>query len=210
MPPRHAHPPGRSARAHRQDVESAQNGYRLAGFVDALGYGCTTRKQARIRDLFATRAKLLQATIALLTEKSADALSLKEAARRANVSRGVAYLHFKDRDRLLNEAKSWIAERLQDAVQRFDPSASLYDGPLQTTKLVLDHPEASKLMMTAAMSGQDLDRRHPLYKLVVKMLKGAQSGRQAEARCRSGGADVHHLRFDRRHPHVRRTTQAHG
>lgn len=135
----------------------------------------TARKKKRNRNPVQTRARLLQATIDLVTEKGADALSLKEAALRAKVSRGVAYLHFDDRDQLLDEAKSYIAERLQDGLELFDRHASLHDRTLHSTKLVLSHPEASKLMITAAMAGSDLDREHPLYILVLRMLEGLKA-----------------------------------
>jgi len=128
-------------------------------------------RKARIRNPAETRAKLLQATIDLIAEKGPDALSLKEAARRANVSRGVAYLHFVDRDELMSKARSWISDQLQEGVRRFDRGASFRDRTVYTTKLVLEHPEGSQLMITAAMAGRDLDRQNPLYRLVVKMLK---------------------------------------
>ena len=107
----------------------------------------------------------------LVGEKGAEGLSLKEAALRANVSRGVAYMHFDDRDQLLSEAQTWISERLQEGVKRFDRDASMYDRILYTTKLVLEHPEASKLMISGALAGKDLNLQHPLYKLVSKMLR---------------------------------------
>jgi AcrR family transcriptional regulator len=128
-------------------------------------------QKKRVRNPARTRAKLLRATIDLVGEKGTEALCLKEAARRANVSRGVAYLHFDDRDQLLNEAKAWISERLQEGVKLFDRGASLHDRTLYTTKLVLDNPEAAKMMIAAALAGRDLDPHHPLYKLVSKMLK---------------------------------------
>src|SRR3546814_19457829 len=68
----------------------------------------STPSKTRTRKPEQTRAKLLQATIDLLADKGADALSLKEAARIAKVSRGVAYQHFQDRDHLLREAKAWL------------------------------------------------------------------------------------------------------
>lgn len=131
-------------------------------------------QKKRIRNPVQTRSKLLQATIDLVTEKGSDALSLKEAAKRANVSRGVAYLHFHDRDHLLNEAKHWIANRLRDGVKKFD-GASMHDRTLHTTKVVLENPEASKLMIVSALSGKELDRNGGLYKLVSKMLTELKS-----------------------------------
>jgi AcrR family transcriptional regulator len=141
----------------------------------------TKAKKKRIRNPAKTRAKLLQATIDLVGEKGAEALSLKEAARRANVSRGVAYMHFDDRDQLLSEAKTWISERLQEGVKQFDRGASMHDRTFHTTKLVLDHREAAKLMITAALAGRDLDPHHPLYKLILKMLKELRSSGLARA-----------------------------
>jgi len=128
-------------------------------------------KRKRIRNPAETRARLLQATIELVSEKGAAALSLKEAAHRANLSRAVAYLHFEDRDQLLNEAKAFISEGLQAGVERFERGAPLQERILYNTKLILNHPEASKLMITAAMAGTDLDREHPLHKLLMGLLK---------------------------------------
>jgi AcrR family transcriptional regulator len=138
-------------------------------------------KKKRIRDPAATRAKLLQATIELVTEKGAEALSLKEAARRANVSRGVAYLHFDDRDQLLNEARNWISERLQEGIRGFGKHGSLYERTFHGTKLVLDHPEASRLMINAAMGGAHLDSRDPLHKLVLSHLRKLRAAGKVRA-----------------------------
>jgi AcrR family transcriptional regulator len=127
-------------------------------------------KPKRIRNPVVTRAKLLQATMELVSEKGAAALSLKEVAKRARVSRGVAYLHFEDRGQLLKEAKAWISEGLQNTVTQFE-NATLHDRTFATTKIVLNHPEASKLLIEAAMAGTDLNRGNPLYNLVLNMLK---------------------------------------
>jgi AcrR family transcriptional regulator len=136
-------------------------------------------KPKRTRNPVETRAKLLRATMELVSEKGAAALSLKEAAIRAKVSRGVAYLHFEDREQLLNEARTWIFQGLQDGVMRFDADTTLHDRTFHITKVVLTHPEAAKLMITAAMGDTDLDRAHPLCKLVLKKLKELKEGGQS-------------------------------
>jgi AcrR family transcriptional regulator len=135
----------------------------------------------RTRNPAVTRTKLLRATMELVSQKGSAALSLKEAARLANVSRGVAYLHFEDRDQLLQEAKSWISEGLQEGVRKFDSTASLHDRTVHTTKLVLDHPEASQLMITDVMEGKNLHRGHSLYKFVLTMLKDLKASGMARA-----------------------------
>ena len=128
-----------------------------------------TRKK-RVRNPLRTRTKLLQATVDLIAEKGADALSLKEAAIRANLSRGVAYQHFRDRDSLLREAKSWISHRLADGIQQLD-AAPLEERIGYGAKLVLDNREAAKLWIADALSGKAISTHHPLYQLVLKMLR---------------------------------------
>ena len=130
----------------------------------------TTTKKKRIRDPEKTREKLLQAAVDLVSEKGPDALSLKEVAIRADVSRSVTYLHFEDRDHLLTEAKAWIATQLKEGVILFDEGAPLYERIFHTTRVVLENPELSRAMMMDALTQGELDRRHPLYKTVKKRL----------------------------------------
>jgi AcrR family transcriptional regulator len=138
------------------------------------------RTKQRIRNPAQTRAKLLQATIALLAEKGPDALSVKEAARVANVSRGVAYQHFEDRDHLLREAKTWISDRLSEFAVALDP-ASLEDRVSQVARLVLNNREASKLVIVDALAGGDLAAEHPMYKLILQTLEDFKASGDARS-----------------------------
>lgn len=125
-----------------------------------------------------TRAKLLQATIDLLAAKGSDAVSLKEAARIADVSRAIAYRHFEDRDHLLREAKAWISDRLLESAQDIQPSSNPA-SVLQITEehvnsvaeLVLNNREAAKLLIADALAGNSLDIDHPILQMVVKDLE---------------------------------------
>lgn len=135
-------------------------------------------KKPRIRNPEQTRAKLLQATIDLLAEKGPDALSLKEAARVADVSRGVAYQHFADRDHLLREAKSWMSDRLLESVIELN-AAPLEENVNHIAKLVLNNREAAGLLVADALSGKALDADHPLYRLVVKDLEALKASGNA-------------------------------
>lgn len=127
-------------------------------------------KKPRIRDPLRTRTKLLQATVDLVAAKGPHALSLKEVARRANLSRGVAYQHFKHRDDLLREAKRWIANRLADGVRELQ-EAPLEQRTLYGAKVVLNNPEATRLLFADAFAGKDLRKTHPLFKLVFKTIE---------------------------------------
>jgi AcrR family transcriptional regulator len=131
----------------------------------------TSTQKTRIRNPKQTRVKLLQATIDLVAEKGADALSVKEAARVANVSRGVAYQHFEDRDHLLREAKAWLSERLLDSITGELTPESMEDRVYRSARLVLNNRDACRLLIADAMAGKDLLLDHPLYRLLTDALE---------------------------------------
>lgn len=154
-------------------------------------------KKPRVRNPEQTRAKLLQATIDLLAEKGPDALSMKEAARLANVSRGVAYQHFADRDHLLREAKAWISDRLLESAKAIEPALIeknidrvLEESVNNVAKLVLHNREAARLLITEALAGKELDVDHPIYKMTVKGLEQLQTSGAAR-----GDFDIEVLSF---------------
>ncbi|NGY03951.1 TetR/AcrR family transcriptional regulator [Solimonas terrae] len=130
-----------------------------------------TDQKTRIRNPTQTRARLLQATVDLVAEKGADALSLKEAARIANVSRGVAYQHFEDRDHLLREARAWLSDRLIESLEGERDPDSTEDRVYRSARLVLNNREASRLMLIDAMAGKELTPDQPLYKLLIASLE---------------------------------------
>jgi len=128
-------------------------------------------QKSRTRNPEQTRAKLLQATVDLVAEKGPDALSLKEAARVANVSRGVAYQHFDDREHLLREAKAWLLDRFAESMMgELDP-ATMEDRVYRVARLVLSHREASRMLIADAMAGKALGKDHPLYRLLIDSLE---------------------------------------
>jgi AcrR family transcriptional regulator len=131
----------------------------------------------RVRNPEQTRAKLLQATINLLSEKGSDAVSLMEAARVAKVSRAMAYRHFDDREHLLREAKAWIADQLLESAKDIQPSPQQENISQVTEKnvnsvaeLVLNNREAARLLITDALAGKALEIDHPLFQMVIKDL----------------------------------------
>jgi AcrR family transcriptional regulator len=70
-----------------------------------------TEAPARDRRVRRTRAALLGAAVALVTERGTAAVALSELAEAADVSRRVVYQHFGDRDALLLEAGLDLARR---------------------------------------------------------------------------------------------------
>lgn len=138
-----------------------------------------TARKPRIRNPEQTRARLLQATVELLARKGPDALSIKEAAELAEVSRGVAYQHFEDREHLLREAKGWITERLLESMQN-SSVATADDVMLHTARLVLQNRDAAALLVSDAITGRELSRDQPINRVVRMSLE--QMKRSGEAR----------------------------
>jgi len=130
-----------------------------------------TPTKTRTRNPKQTRAKLLQATIDLVAAKGAEALSLKEAARLANVSRGVAYQHFEDRDHLLREAKNWLTEKLLESLAGERTPESTEERVYLVAKLVLNNREASRVMLADALAGKELRADQPLHRLLMMSLQ---------------------------------------
>jgi AcrR family transcriptional regulator len=135
-------------------------------------------KKARIRNPAQTRENLLKATVKLLAQRGADALSMKEVARAADVSRAVAYQHFDDRDHLLRQAKIWLSDRLLDSVKDLDAS-SMESQVNSVAKVVLGNREAYRVLIADALAGKDLDSEHPLHKVVRQMLEHSRASGDA-------------------------------
>jgi AcrR family transcriptional regulator len=137
-------------------------------------------RKTRIRNPTQTRARLLQATVEIMAQKGADGLSIKEAARLAKVSRGVAYQHFEHREHLLREAKGWITERMLDSMQNMDP-ASADDLLLRMARLILQNRDAATLLISDAVAGRDLSLDHPITRLVRESLERLKRTGEARA-----------------------------
>jgi AcrR family transcriptional regulator len=139
----------------------------------------TSPRKTRIRNPEQTRAKLLQATIDLLADKGADALSLKEVAHVAKVSRGVAYQHFKDRDHLLREAKSWLSDRLLESLIATNDPDSMEESVYNVTRMILKNREATRVLIADALAGKALRPDQPLYKLTFVSLEHMKASGRA-------------------------------
>jgi len=132
-----------------------------------------TKKQ-RIRNPDLTRERILNATLELVSEKGVEALSMKEAASRAGVSRSVAYLHFANREELLKEANNTVSTRLMEEIVTFDKNDSLEKRVLHLAKVILDNPEAAKILMVDSLNGSRLSYSDPLFKMTYDILKSLQ------------------------------------
>jgi len=72
----------------------------------------------RDRRKLATRRALLDATIALLSSRSMDALTVDEIANRADVAKGTFYNYFPDKNALERELSGYVRARIRTEVSR--------------------------------------------------------------------------------------------
>lgn len=140
-----------------------------------------TLPKKRIRNPELTRDKLLQTAITIMASRGEDALSLTEVVKHSGISRSAAYLHFSDREHLLTEAKRWIKDRLQQAVDSLDDATPLYERILFTTRLILQHPDAAKLMLIDSLSGEGNGLADPLYQAVQRKIRSSLARGEVKA-----------------------------
>jgi AcrR family transcriptional regulator len=146
----------------------------------AMTRRATKKVRARTRNPPETRAKLLRATVSLMASRGIDALSVKDVARKAKVSRGVAYQHFADRDALMREARRSVSYRLMEAAIDIQP-ASLEERIRQVVDLVSSNAEASRMLVEDALAGENLGSDHPIFRLSLRMLEDFKASGDARA-----------------------------
>lgn len=78
----------------------------------------------RDRRKLATRQALLDATLALLSSRSMDALSVDEIAMRADVAKGTFYNYFPDKDALERELALHVRTRVETEISRTNEGIS--------------------------------------------------------------------------------------
>lgn len=77
------------------------------------------RRDPKVRD---TKARVLDAALAVFGELGYQATSLEDVAERAGVTRGAVYYYFTDKDDLARDLQHELWEDLKtDALQAFDP-----------------------------------------------------------------------------------------
>ena len=109
------------------------------------------------------KTALVEATIELIREKRLEEVSVADAARKAGVSSGAPYRHFKDRDELLAHVAAEGFRRLnaaKEAAFARHPKASiasLIAGGCAYTEFGADNPELFHLMWSAARHEDTID-----------------------------------------------------
>ena len=106
----------------------------------------------RDRRKLATRQAFLDATIALLSSQSIDALTVDEIATRADVAKGTFYNYFPDKDALGRELSSYVRARMETEISRInervsDPAERIARAFCSVLHFCLGAPEQAAAMM---------------------------------------------------------------
>ena len=106
----------------------------------------------RDRRKLATRQAFLDATIALLSSRSMDALTVDEIATRADVAKGTFYNYFPDKDALGRELSSYVRARMETEISRInervsDPAERIARAFCSVLHFCLGAPEQAAAMM---------------------------------------------------------------
>ncbi|MDX9990529.1 MAG: TetR/AcrR family transcriptional regulator [Anaerolineales bacterium] len=124
------------------------------------------------RRVLRTRAALRQALMELIREKGYEALTVEEITQRADLGRATFYLHYKDKDDLLLEEFSLLAQERVNALSEIPFSDWLPDGedqpidennePIQPFLMVFQHvsdnAELYRILLKSQSSNQIANR----------------------------------------------------
>lgn len=105
----------------------------------------TEVNKRRSRDPEATRADILEAALALLSQDGPEALSLSAVAVKAGVNRGTTYQHFETREKLVAETLQEVSDRMFRAV--FGDPVDLGERDVEKVDMVATTSRLAKFAM---------------------------------------------------------------
>lgn len=114
------------------------------------------------------RRVLVETTLVLLSEQGADALSIREVARRAGVSPMAPYRHFPEKDSLLAAVAAVGFERLRNRLMEgaaAEPERGLETQTTAYVAFAIDAPALFRLMFSPRVEGD--------YPELIEMREGA-------------------------------------
>lgn len=123
------------------------------------------------------RQVLLSSAMEIVEQAGIDALSLREVARRANVSPAAPYHHFKDKASLLNTLAeiglAQLAENSQRSIVNIkNPYQKLNQIGVDYVVYAFEHPNQFKLMFSTDATGQtDQSTVDPAQTVLLEVLR---------------------------------------
>lgn len=137
----------------------------------------TKSEPRREQDVETTRQLILDAARDVFVAAGYEGTSIREVARRAGISHGTIYLHFRDKDDLLFQVSEdefgRLLGRLRALPRSLDPIERLVDSLRVIGMYGLDFPHQYQLMMghrPASFDAQDTPRFGPMAEQVTAFL----------------------------------------
>jgi AcrR family transcriptional regulator len=134
------------------------------------------------------REALLEAALVLLKEEGLESLTLREVARRAGVSPGAPYHHFKDKAELVQALAQRSLETLdhlsREAVQdKTTPTEKLHAVGLAYVTYAVGHPAEFRLMFRPEM-GSPLEfpdpKTAPVFRVLLSVIATSSANEQQQ------------------------------
>ncbi|MEO8023585.1 TetR family transcriptional regulator [Polaromonas sp.] len=120
-------------------------------------------------EALATRHKLLDAAEQLFQAQGVSRTSLQDIARRAGVTRGAVYWHFKDKADLFNAMMDRVILPLEESFQgrlgqqaETDPLARIYSGVMDALIRIAGDPQARRVFEVATHKVEYVDELQAL------------------------------------------------
>lgn len=113
----------------------------------------------------ATHAAIIDATVSLIADRGAEALSMAAVSRVVGINRTTLYYHFADREALLVAAKAWSSQELGKG---FAPEVPQKERIDHISRFVLEHEELIKLWFDDFVSPGDIRERYPQWDALVE------------------------------------------
>jgi len=106
------------------------------------------------------RAELVRVSLDLIAERGLGAFSVAEVARRAKVSPGAPYRHFRDKETLMaaiaTEVASRLADKVHDAVEaESEPVAALAAAAGAYTGYLIEHRAGMNVIYADGLQGPE-------------------------------------------------------
>lgn len=122
----------------------------------------------RHRSYTDSHREMIETAVRLISEQGVASLSITEVARAMGIDRTTVYYHFKDREALIAEVKSWASRELIRAFNFDVPAnASVEERIDYTTRYVLENPELVKLWIDGFIAIGDIRDNFPLWDAMI-------------------------------------------
>jgi AcrR family transcriptional regulator len=119
-----------------------------------------SNQSRRNKTFEATHQTLIEASVALISEKGVEALSVSGLARAVGMNRATVYYHFASREALLEAVSAWSSKQL---TRGFAGSESQRERIDFVARFVLENPDLIKLWIEQFIAPGDIRARYPKW-----------------------------------------------